>query len=140
MSVCRMHNRKATPRPSLLITTLLFHDLSQAPLGHGLDSVYAFEEQNLLLNRGREQGQVHKLGDPGAGQVDIPSGVGAVLVVAAVDSLLEPVREGEHAGRRGRACGRVPEAWGASPSSKFWPLLPDGVVVGVEEVITSLLL
>jgi len=78
----------------------------QRPLAGGL------EAEDLFLDIGGQQGQVEELGDAGAGEPILTGQGGAVLKLAAIDGVPNPVRHGEHAshpsgpsdgcGRRGR--------------------------------------
>ena len=59
-----------------------------------LDAVDRLEIEHLLLEFWGHQAQVEELGHPGAGDVELPGELCAVLVLTGVDGALEAVRQG----------------------------------------------
>src|SRR5690606_20921791 len=65
-----------------------------------------------LLDVGGQQREVHELGDPGPGQLEVPGRVGLVAEVAPLDRGSEAVGEGKHLGHAGRAADGVVDGLG----------------------------
>jgi hypothetical protein len=50
-------------------------DRPQIPLAHRHSAIDGLEEEHLLLDIGRKQREVHELGDPGPGELEVAGGL-----------------------------------------------------------------
>ena len=83
------------PRGALLDPAPGVRHRPQGPLAERLDPIDRLERKDALLKVGRELKEVQDLRDPGAREAELPGGVGAVGVVAAVDGGFKAVRPGQ---------------------------------------------
>lgn len=112
---------KPPPHHPLLGPDRAAEHLAQVALGDGLAAGREAEGQDLGLDVGCEQEQVHELGDPGAGEAEATGHIGVVAELALLHPALESVGQRELAGdARGVAAdsGRGLGA-GARPGAGF---------------------
>lgn len=96
------------PQRPLVLPDQALEQAPQRPLGDRLAAGGVLEGEDLLLEVGGEQEEVHQLGEPGAGQAVVAGDVGLVGVAVGVDLVGDAVDEREAAGDGGRvALGAV---------------------------------
>jgi hypothetical protein len=86
------------PPPLLLPVDRPEHGLAQAALAHRLGARGQLEVEDLLLHLGREEEQVHELGDAGTRKAELAGHVGEVGELPALEAAAQGVRESELSG------------------------------------------
>jgi hypothetical protein len=76
--------------------------IAEGVLGDALAAGRDLEEEDLLLDVGGDEQEVHELGDAGTGEAEAPGEVGVVGELAAIDAALQGVGERELPGDAGR--------------------------------------